>query len=323
MSSKARMLRSVSSCLGRISIRLALSGAVLGIGGAPPLYAAGDVTITPRISRPQARTQRKTGTIRLDVKSVLVPVTVTDERDRPVEGLRKSDFQLFEDNVRQEILSVSIEDAPASVGLILDSSGSMGNKVNASAEAIDEFFKTSVAGDEFLLVRFSDKPHLVTGFTADFAEISGWVHATRAAGWTALNDALYMGIQKMKAARNPRKVILVLSDGGDNNSRYSSREIRELARESGVDIYAISLYQGSRLLESVSDETGGRLIQVHHLSELPDAVERLSRVIRSQYVLNYYSTNSQNDGKYRRLRVELNQPALHLSWRHGYYAPLD
>jgi VWFA-related protein len=145
----------------------------------------------------------------------------------------------------------------------------------------------------------------------------------RAAGWTALNDAIYLGIQKMKNAKNARKVILVLSDGGDNNSRYSTREIRKLVREAGVGIYSISFFQGSRLLESLSDETGGRLIHVRHLPELPDAIEKLSRAIRSQYVLSYYSTKSKDDGKYHRVRVELSQPQLRVSWRHGYYAPLN
>jgi Ca-activated chloride channel homolog len=115
----------------------------------------------------------------------------------------------------------------------------------------------------------------------------------------------------------------VLSDGGDNSSRYSAREIRELVREAGVDVYAISFFQGSRLLESISAETGGRMIQIHRLSQLPEAMEKLSRAIRNQYVLSYYSSNAQNDGKYRRVRVELRRPMLRVSWRHGYYAPLE
>ena len=281
------------------------------------------VKITPRAPRPQTARDRNTGTIRLDVKAILVPVTVTDALDRPVEGLLKGDFRIYEDNVKQEIISSSTEDVAASVGLVFDASGSMGNKIVPSVDAVERFFKTTLPGDEFLLVRFSDKPQFVGGFTPDIGEISRWLHSLRAAGWTALNDAIYLGIQKMKGARNARKVILVLSDGGDNNSRYSTREIRELVREAGVGIYSISFFQGSRLLESISDETGGRLVHVHHLSELPDAIEKLSRTIRSQYVLSYYSTNSQNDGKYHRVRVELSQPMVRVSWRRGYYAPLD
>jgi VWFA-related protein len=296
-----------------------------------PAFAAKDaertdgptVNIVPRESRSQTARDRGTGTIRLDVKAILVPVTVTDARDRPVQGLGKESFRIFEDNVEQEIISSSIEDTPASVGLIFDASGSMENKITPSVDAVEQFFRTTLPGDEFLLVRFADKPQFMGGFTPDIMQVSAWLHSMRAAGWTALNDAIYLGIQKMKTAKNTRKVILVLSDGGDNNSRYSTREIRNLVRESGVSIYTISFYQGSRLLESVSDETGGRLIHVHHLSELPDAIEKLSRAIRSQYVLSYYSSNSQNDGKYHRVRVELSQPAARLSWRHGYYAPLD
>ena len=281
------------------------------------------VSIVPRAARPQAASTRSRANIRLDVKAVLVPVTVTDTLDRPIEGLRKDDFRILEDNVRQEIISSTIEDVPASVGLIFDSSGSMGNKITPSVDAVEQFFKTTLPGDEFALVRFSDRPQFLGGFTTDIGLVSRWLHSMRAAGWTALNDAIYLGIQKMKGAKNTRKVILVLSDGGDNNSRYSTREIRELVRESGVGIYSISFFQGSRLLESISDETGGRLIHVHRLAKLPDAMEKLSRAIRSQYVLSYYSTNSQNDGKYHRVRVELAQPQLRVSWRHGYYAPLD
>ena len=289
----------------------------------PALNDASRVNITPRPSRPATPHDRKTGTIRLDVKAILVPVTVVDELDRPVEGLKKQDFQLSEDNVSQQIVSVSSEDAPVSIGFIFDSSGSMAHKATRSADAVDEFFKTSMAGDEYLLVRFSDKPQFLTGFTPDFGEISQWLHSIRPAGWTALNDAICMGIQKMKTAKNHRKVLLVLSDGGDNNSRYSAREIRELVRESGVAVYSVSFFQGSKLLASIADESGGRLIEIHHMKELPEAVEKLSRAIRSQYVLSYYSSNAQNDGKYRRVRVQLNQPALHISWRRGYYAPLD
>ena len=313
-------------------LRLLWTAGAIALAPVLALQAAGNtersdephVTIVPRAPRPPAASTRTRANIRLDVKAVLVPVTVTDTFDRPVEGLRKDDFRIFEDNLQQEIISSTIEDVPASVGLIFDSSGSMGNKITPSVDAVEQFFKTTLPGDEFSLVRFSDRPQFLGGFTADIGQVSSWLHSMRAAGWTALNDAIYLGIQKMKGAKNTRKVILVLSDGGDNNSRYSTREIRELVRESGVAIYSISFYQGSRLLESISDETGGRLIHVRRLAKLPDAMEKLSRAIRSQYVLSYYSTNSQNDGKYHRVRVELSQPQLlRVSWRHGYYAPLD
>ena len=285
------------------------------------------VAITPRVPLGRDLAGRTAGNIRLDVKVVLIPVTVTDTWDRPIAGLRKEDFHLYEDNVEQKIAYLSNEEAPASLGLIFDASGSMTNKIETSIAAVDQFFKTSLPGDEFLLVRFSDRPHLMTGFTDDIDEISGWLHSIRAGGWTALHDAIYLGVQKMKKAKNARRALLILSDGGDNNSRYSAPEIRDLVREADVRVYSVGLLlgllQGSRFLEKISEETGGRMIKVRKLDELPAAIEKLSRDLRSQYVLGYYSSNAQNDGRYRKVRVMVNQPTVHASWRHGYYAPAE
>ena len=285
------------------------------------------VSITPRAAALAKTTPRNSAPIRLDVKVVQIPVTVTDAIDRPIEGLRKEDFRLFEDDVEQNIVYLSGEDAPASVGLIFDASGSMRAKMETSVEAVDQFFRTTLPGDEFLLVRFSDKPVLMTGFTDDTHEISSWLHSIRAGGWTALNDAIYLGIQKMKAAKNSRKALFILSDGGDNNSRYSGAEIRDLVREADVRIYSIGLLlgmlQGGRFLEKVSEETGGRMIRVRKLDELPEAIDKLSRDLRSQYVLGYYSSNAQNDGRFRRVRVQVNHTTVRASWRRGYYAPMN
>src|SRR5215471_13938848 len=170
------------------------------------------VAITPRARPGRAPDALIPRSIRADVKVVLIPVTVNDPFDRPVAGLSKEDFHVFEDNVEQKIVYLSLEDAPASVGLIFDASGSMRNKIETSVAAVEQFFETTVPGDEFLLVRFSDRPHLTTGFTGDTGEISGWLHSFRAQGWTALNDAIYLGIHKMKAAKNACKALLVLSD---------------------------------------------------------------------------------------------------------------
>jgi Ca-activated chloride channel homolog len=285
------------------------------------------VSITPRVPREPNPGVRNAGTIRLDIKVVLIPVTVTDTWDRPVMDLQKNEFHLFEDNVEQKVIYLSNEEAPASVGVIFDASGSMRNKIDTSIAAVDQFFRTTLPGDEFLLVRFSDSPHLVTGFTDDTREISGWLHSTRPGGWTALHDAIYLGVHKMKTARNARKALVVLSDGGDNHSRYSAPEIRDLVREADVRIYSIGLslgmLQGSRFLETISGETGGRLIKVRKMEELPEAIEKVSRDLRSQYLLGYYSTNPQNDGRYRKVRVQVSQPNVHASWRRGYYAPFE
>jgi len=284
------------------------------------------VSITPRARLVRNETARNSA-IRLDVKVVQIPVTVTDQLDHPIAGLRNDDFRLFEDDVEQKIVYLSGDDAPASVGIVFDASGSMRDKMETSVAAVDRFFETTLPGDEFLLVRFSDKPVLITGFTDDTHEISGWLHSIRAGGWTALHDAIYLGIHKMKAARNPRRALLILSDGGDNNSRYSAPEIRDLVREADVRVYSIGLQigmlQGARFLEKVSEETGGRMIRVRKLDELPGAIEKLSRDLRSQYLLGYYSTNAQNDGRFRRVRVQVNHRTVRASWRRGYYAPME
>jgi VWFA-related protein len=303
--------------------------ASLSVGFAEDGGIASDakVAITPRVPLGRDLAGRTAANIRLDVKVVLIPVSVTDTWDRPITGLRKEDFHLYEDNVEQKIVYLSNEEAPASVGLIFDASGSMANKLETSIAAVDQFFKTTLPGDEFLLVRFSDRPHLMTGFTDDIDEISGWLHSIVAGGWTALHDAVYLGVQKMKKAKNARRALLILSDGGDNNSRYSAPEIRNLVREADVRVYSVGLLlgllQGSRFLEKISEETGGRMIKVRKLDELPAAIEKLSRDLRSQYVLGYYSSNAQNDGRYRKVRVQVNQQTVHASWRHGYYAPAE
>jgi len=259
----------------------------------------------------------------LDVKAVQVPVFVTDVAGRPMQNLKPEDFDLFEEGAKQQIVSLLIDDAPVSVGVVFDSSSSMVNKLAASADALDQFFQTSLPGDEFSLVRFSDSPNYLSGFTSDVHDISARLHSIRASGWTALNDAIYLSIQKMRPAHNSRKALLVLSDGGDNNSRYSKRELQQLVREADVQVYSVTFFEGSRLLESISNESGGRLVHVRSRSRLPDAIQTISHAMRSQYLLSYYSSNPQNDGKYRRIRVNVKNPALHVSWRHGYYAPSE
>ncbi len=305
-----------------VTFLTASAGAMAAADGPLDLDGA-RVSVTRSAPLKKDRSPSGQRSIRLDIQVVQIPVTVTDRLDRPVPGLRQENFQLFEDNVEQKVVYLSMEEAPVSVGLIFDASGSMRNKIQTSVAAVDQFFQTNLPGDEFLVVRFSTLPHLLSGFTADTQAISSALHATQAQGWTALYDAIYLGIQKMKGSKNPRRALLILSDGGDNNSRYTGGEIRNLVREADVRVYCLGLLQGSRFLERISDESGGRMIEVRRMADLPDAMEKLSRDLRSQYVLGYYSTNLQNDGRYRHVRVQVNQPAVHASWRRGYYAPLE
>jgi VWFA-related protein len=301
-----------------------LSAALITAAGqATPAYAQTRVSITPR-SQP-VRKLLPSGNIRLDVKLVLTPVSVTDAFDRPLVDLHKSNFRIFEDDTEQDITSFSFSDAPVSVGLVFDSSRSMRSRIEDSRMAVDKFMQTAAPEDEFLLVKFSDKAELLTPFTHDADEISRQLSVPNAHGFTALLDAICLATQQMHRASNPRRALLILTDGVDNNSRYSEHELESLLREADVRVYAIGLFQRPEFLEKIASETGGRAIWVHRLSELPEAIQTLSRQIRSEYIIGYMSHRSDNDGKYHRVRVEVDAPGgtrlpIRSSWRHGYLA---
>jgi VWFA-related protein len=178
--------------------------------------------------------QEHTPRFNADATLVLIPVTVTDATNRFVLGLQKDDFRLLEDDAEQMIAHFSGEDAPLSVGLVFDISGSMGDKLRISRQAAIQFLKTMNPEDEAFLVAFSDQARLVAGFTSHVEEIQSKLMSLQPGGLTALLDAAQMALQEMKNARNPRKAILIISDGGDNNSRYSSGQIQSIVREADV-----------------------------------------------------------------------------------------
>ncbi len=283
------------------------------------------VSVQPRTRTAPALEEIRHATFRLDVKMVQIPVTVTDQRDRPVLGLEKSRFRVFEDDVEQQISSFSMNDAAISTGIAFDTSGSMRGHIDESREAITQFLNTTVPGDEFFLVQFADNPQLVSPMTSIAGEISRPLGSVRAHGWTAMNDALFLSVKEMRRAGNSRRVLLVLTDGVDNNSRYSDGELMSLMREADAGLFAIGLFERPRFLEKLAEETGGRVIWVHKVAELPEAMEKLSRQIRNQYVLGYFSDHAPNDGRYHKVRVEVQPPAeagpVRTSWRRGYTAP--
>jgi VWFA-related protein len=274
----------------------------------------------------------------VDSALVLIPVTVTDPLNRIVTGLEKENFKVFEDKTEQAITQFSNEDAPISGGVVFDCSGSMGGKLMKSREAVAEFFKTANPEDEFLLVQFNDGAKVIQPFTRSLAEIQNRLAFTQSKGRTALLDAVYLALQQMKRARNPRKALLIISDGGDNNSRYTEAEIKNLVKEADVQIYAIGIYEpagarsrtpeemeGPGLLTEIAEQTGGRQYAVDTLSELPDIAAKIGTELRNQYILGYAPRNGDRDGKYRRVQVKVapprGLPPLRASWRLGYYAP--
>jgi Ca-activated chloride channel homolog len=284
---------------------------------------ASTVSLTPR----KSRTRAPNANFKVDADVILVPVTVTDSTDHPVNGLSPDSFRLFEDNIEQKIVSFNREEGPVSVGFIFDTSSSMKKRMDPSIAAIQQFLNTFMPKDEFFLIRFADRPSLVTGFTQDPGEILKDLSFVDPEGWTALNDAILLGVQQMKSAKNSRRALFVLTDGGDNNSRYSDTEVRNLVRESDVRIYSIGLFERPNFLEKLGMDSGGRSYWAHKLEELPATIQRLIRDFRNQYVLGYSPNERQNDGKYRSVRVQIMKTIegmpLRVFWRRGYYSPPD
>jgi Ca-activated chloride channel homolog len=275
--------------------------------------------------------------IRVNVNLVLVPLTVTDPMDRLVTGLEKENFFIYENNHMETIKSFSTEDAPVSIGVIFDLSGSMSNKVIRARDSILEFMKTSNPQDEFFVIGFNDRPELIEDFTSSVDQIEARLAIVKAEHRTALLDAIYYGLNKMKQAKFERKALLVVSDGGDNRSRYTEGEVRSVVRESGVQIYSIGIFDpyaatteerlGPLLLNDISEETGGRLFRVDDVSEMGDIATKISAELRNEYVIGYKPDNDKHDGKWRKLKVRLVPPAglppLTVHARTGYYAPLQ
>ncbi len=284
--------------------------------------------------KPRAVEKIKAGmasAIRLDVRLVLVPVTVTDGLGAPFAGLSSAAFHIFEDGAEQVLKYFANDDAPVSLGVVFDSSNSMEGKLDESRAAVTRLFRESMPGDEFFLVEFNDLPRLLCKFTTHPDEIETALTNIRPNNWTALLDAVYLAVQTMRHGRHQRKALLILSDGGDNNSRYSEAEIRTLVREADVCIYSIALVGGGlgrhhvRLLRRLAEETGGQVWEVEKMPELPGVVAKVNAAIRNQYLLGYSSSNRINDGMYRKIEVRVaqppDQPRLRVSWRTGYYAP--
>jgi Ca-activated chloride channel family protein len=272
--------------------------------------------------------------LRMDVDLVLVPVMVSDARNRPVIGLKKQHFALYQDNEKQEIRYFSTEDAPVSVGLLLDVSKSMSSKFDTERMAVSEFFKNANAQDDYFVVTFADHPKLVTGSTQSIDTIQSNLAAEKPDGNTALLDAISDGVARMPSARYRRRAILIISDGGDNHSRHRLRQIKRLVQDSDVQIFAIGLFDtgpfktleeslGKRWLSEITDATGGRTIAVESVSKLPDAATTISREMRDQYILGYRPNGGASHRTRKKIQVQVTQPpgssALHAYYKTGYF----
>jgi len=275
--------------------------------------------------------------LRVDSSLVLIPAQVTTREGTPLMGLEKKDFRIYEDAAEQEITYFAKDDAPVSVGLLFDSSGSMKNKKQKSAEAAEAFFRTANSDDEFFLVEFDDHPKLVLPFTQDVTQLYHEITRTRPYGRTSLFDAIHLALEVMKTAKHDRKALLIVSDGGDNRSRHTFKAIKSDVLEADVQLYAMGIFEdggpaqgspeesnGPQLLDQLAELTGGRHFPVFNLGDLPDVSSRIGKLLRNRYLIGYHPKNTARDGRYRSVKLEVLTPAdsdTRIQYRKGYFAP--
>ena len=275
--------------------------------------------------------------LRVESDLVLVPVTVSDLFNHPIKGLTKDSFRVFDNGVEQNISQFSMEDAPMTIGLVFDKSGSMRYRLDRARLAAAAFFLTANPEDEFFLVDFASEPRLAVPLTRNVERIEDRITQARPAGTTALLDAVYLALNHIRKSHYGRKALLIVSDGGDNASRYTRNEVNRVLRESDVLIYSIGVFgsynrwrpveevDGPELLRKISESSGGRLIPITDTIQLPYMAVKVGMEMRNRYVLGYAPAGIQDNGRYHRVQVKLTPPdglpPLHASWRTGYYAP--
>jgi len=292
-----------------------------------------------RGQKPQEASAEKsqTPTLKVDVDLVLVNATVTDSLNRYVSGLGQEHFQIWEDKLEQKIAYFSSEDVPISLGMIFDVSGSMKDKISTARDAAVTFLKTGNPEDEYFLVQFANRPEVASDFTTDVSKLQNKLIFTPAKGMTALYDAVYVGLEKLKEGSNSKKALLLITDGEDNRSRYTFQNVRDFVKEQDVQIYAIGItdewnsqlgagHTGRAIIEELSDLTGGRAFFPDSVYELEDICTKIAVELKNQYIIGYHSTNAAKDGKWRKLRLKVNPPKgiqhLNVRSKSGYYAPM-
>src|SRR6058998_933074 len=293
-----------------------------------------------RIQKPQEASADKappTQTLKVDVDLVLVNATVTDPLSRYVSGLEAEHFQIWEDKIEQKIAYFSSEDVALSLGMIFDVSGSMKDKISTARDAAVTFLKTGNPEDEYFLVEFSNRPEVAEDFTTDVTRLQNRLIFTPAKGMTAMYDSVYLGLEKLKEGNNPKKALLLITDGEDNRSRYTFSNVKDFVKEQDVQIYGIGIvdnfnsqlgsgHTGRAMVEELSDLTGGRAFFPDSVYDLEDICTKIAVELKNQYVIGYSSTNAAKDGKWRKLRLKINPPKglphLNVRSKSGYYAPM-
>jgi Ca-activated chloride channel family protein len=320
---------------GNVTVWAAVMGLIPMFGQSlPPADLISHIRAAP------AAAPASSASLRVDASLVQIPVQVTSEMGRSIDRLRKEDFRIFEDNVEQRITTFSRDDAPVSVALVMDTSGSMRPRMEKAIQAVSAFFRGANPQDEFLLVEFNEHPKLVLGFTEETEPVARWIEQARPFGRTSLFDAIALALKQMKKAKYYRRALVILTDGGDNRSRLTLHEVKNLVLESDAQLYAMGIYMGKlatreevngpHLLDQLATATGGTHFRIDNLEDLPTASARIAYEMRNQYVLGYSPSNDTEDGKFRRVKVafapfapEEESQRYRLHYRTGYYAPAD
>ncbi len=294
---------------------------------------AQDVSIQPR---ERAKVEKKAEPVaapnlRVDSNLVLVPLTVTDKLGRPVTGLEKENFRVFDNKVEQKITQLGMDDEPVAVGFIFDVSGSIGGALEQYRRATHEFFTSADEKDEFFLVEFQSSAKLVVPLTRQVNQIEYQIMMTKSAGLTSLYDAVYLAASEIRKSKLTKKALILVSDGGENNSRYTYTELKNALRETDALLYSIGPSpdhtwgdNDGRLLKDISELTGGRLIEMERM-DLADLAQKIIVDLRNRYVIGYVPEDRTRDGKYHHIQVQIVPPRglgkLTAHWRTGYYAP--
>ncbi|MEW6735398.1 MAG: VWA domain-containing protein [Acidobacteriota bacterium] len=271
--------------------------------------------------------------IHIGTKLVTLAITVTDSYGRLVTGLEKEHFEVFDNKVKQQVEFFSTEDLPISVALVFDRSGSMKSRVTRSLASLRRFIGASNEKDEYCLVTFNNSAQLASDYTRNPDQLANSLVMVETKGATALYDAVYIGLEKARVGRHAKKAVVILSDGQDNSSRYSLNELKKLAKESDVLIYAIGMVEqwsndpldleGRWILEELAMLTGGRAFFPSNEQELQSAVMHIALELRRQYSIGF-SPTTPADGKWHKLKIKLHPPKglsyLSVRGREGYYA---
>ena len=280
--------------------------------------------------------QELSGPLIVNTDLITFTVTVTDTYGRFVSGLNKSAFSVFDEKKPQEITYFSDDDSPVSVGVIFDVSGSMsGDKVKRARDALSKFIQTSHNSDEYFLIAFNSRAQLLLDKTRDGNSVLDKLTFVNTRNNTALYDACYLGVEKVQRGAHPKRALLLISDGQDNNSRYTFNELRRLLKESDVVLYGIGILSGSDagsalgmegqgILDELASVSGGKAFFPRSAAEMDDIFEQIALELRHQYSIGYKPSNFTNDGKWRKVKVKVTPPRglprLFVRSKEGYYA---